>query len=101
MTKDKKNAELLKDCFTLVFASDTSCSPRVQLSELEDRDEKQNAVSITQEEMTNDLLCYLDVYKSMGMDVIHPSILKELADVLTRSLHHYLSPVQANRRGSS
>ncbi|KFO73683.1 RNA-directed DNA polymerase from mobile element jockey, partial [Cuculus canorus] len=39
-----------------------------------------------QEEVVRDLLAQLDTHKSMGLDGIHPRVLKELADVLSKPL---------------
>ncbi|KAK4807143.1 hypothetical protein QYF61_018484 [Mycteria americana] len=39
-----------------------------------------------QGEMVSDLLHHLDTHKSMGPDEIHPRVLKELAEVLTKPL---------------
>ncbi|KFO93031.1 hypothetical protein N320_12269, partial [Buceros rhinoceros silvestris] len=41
---------------------------------------------IIQEEMVSDLLYHLDAHKSMGPDGIHPRVLKELTEVLTKPL---------------
>ncbi|KAK4828082.1 LOW QUALITY PROTEIN: hypothetical protein QYF61_023142, partial [Mycteria americana] len=54
--------------------------------ELEDRDRDQNGAPIIQGEMVSDLLHHLDTHKSMGPDEIHPRVLKELAEELTKPL---------------
>ncbi|KFW97172.1 hypothetical protein N336_01861, partial [Phalacrocorax carbo] len=41
---------------------------------------------IIQGEMVSDLLHHLDTHKSMGPDGIHPKVLKELVEVLTKPL---------------
>ncbi|KFQ73584.1 hypothetical protein N337_02613, partial [Phoenicopterus ruber ruber] len=41
---------------------------------------------VVQAEMVSGLLRHLDTHKSMGPDGIHPRVLKELAEVLTRPL---------------
>ncbi|KFW63937.1 hypothetical protein AS28_13608, partial [Pygoscelis adeliae] len=41
---------------------------------------------IIQEEAVNDLLRHLDTHKSMGPDGIHPRVLRELAEELTKPL---------------
>ncbi|KFQ88792.1 hypothetical protein N337_06544, partial [Phoenicopterus ruber ruber] len=57
-----------------------------QPPEQEDRDGKQNVDPEVQGEMVSDLLRHLDTHKSMGPDGIHPRVLKELAEVLTKPL---------------
>ncbi|KAK4815820.1 hypothetical protein QYF61_007429, partial [Mycteria americana] len=54
--------------------------------ESEDRDGDQNGAPIIQGEMVSDLLHGLDIHKFVGPDEIHPRVLKELADVLTKPL---------------
>ncbi|KAK4829261.1 hypothetical protein QYF61_002653 [Mycteria americana] len=63
-----------------------NCSLRTQPLELEDRDGDQNGAPIIQGEMVSDLLHHLDTHKSMGPEEIHPRVLKELADELTKPL---------------
>ncbi|KFW67128.1 hypothetical protein AS28_05713, partial [Pygoscelis adeliae] len=41
---------------------------------------------IIQEEAVNDLLRHLDAHKSMGLDGIHPRVLRELAEELAKLL---------------
>ncbi|KFV98879.1 hypothetical protein N326_12673, partial [Eurypyga helias] len=41
---------------------------------------------IIQGEMVRDLLHHLDTHKSMGADGIHPRVLRELVEVLTKPL---------------
>ncbi|KAK4824449.1 hypothetical protein QYF61_015764, partial [Mycteria americana] len=57
-----------------------------QPPELEDRDGEQNEAPIIQGEMVSDLLHHLDTRKSMGPDGIHPRVLRELVEVLTKPL---------------
>ncbi|KFV56407.1 hypothetical protein N328_02995, partial [Gavia stellata] len=57
-----------------------------QPPEMEGRDREQNEAPTIQGEKVSDLLHHLDTQKSMGPDGIHPRVLRELAEVLTKTL---------------
>ncbi|KAK4823769.1 LOW QUALITY PROTEIN: hypothetical protein QYF61_006224 [Mycteria americana] len=86
VTKAEEKAEVLNACFASVFISRADCSLGTQPLELEDRDGDQTGAPIMQGEMVSDLLHHLDTHKSMGPDEIHPRVLKELAEELTKPL---------------
>ncbi|PKU28707.1 rna-directed dna polymerase from mobile element hypothetical protein [Limosa lapponica baueri] len=69
---------------TVAFSSKTSCSQGTNAPELDDRDGEQNEVPRIQGKRVSDLLQHLDIHKSMGPNGIHPRVLRELAEMLTK-----------------
>ncbi|KAK4816843.1 hypothetical protein QYF61_023907 [Mycteria americana] len=64
----------------------TSYPQGIQPPELEDGDGEQNKPPIIQEEAVNGLLHHLDTHQSMGLDGIHPRVLREPAEELAKPL---------------
>jgi len=86
VTKDEEKAEVINAFFASVFNSKGSCSPDTQPPEQEDRDGEQKETPKIQGEMVSDMLHHIDTHRSMGPDGIHPRVLRELVDVLTKPL---------------
>ena len=80
VTKDEEKAEVLKAFFGSVFNSKTSCSRGPQPPEAEDSDREQKEIPKGQGDMVSDLLHHIDTHKSMGLDGIHPRVLRVLAE---------------------
>ncbi|KAJ7417715.1 rna-directed dna polymerase from mobile element jockey-like [Willisornis vidua] len=82
--RDRDKAEVFNAFFASVF--NTNDRPRrPQYPELEDHDCKKEQPPVDYE-IVRDLLLQLDPDKFMGIDEIHPRILKELADVVIKPL---------------
>jgi len=86
VNKDEEKVKVLNAYFASVFNSQTSYSQDSKPPVLEDREGVQNKCPLIQEEAVNDLLCHLDVYESMGLDAIHPRVLRELVEELAKTL---------------
>jgi len=84
IAKDEEKAEVLHVFFASVFNSQTGYSQGSQPPVLEDRKGEWNKPPIMQEEAVNNLLCHLDTHKTMGLDGIHPRVLRELAEELAK-----------------
>lgn len=83
-TKNGKKTEALS-VFASVFNSQNSYPQGTQPSELEEGDREQNSTSISSGG-NSDLLLHLDCHKSMGLDGIHLRVLRELMEVLAKTL---------------
>jgi len=53
---------------------------------LVDRDGEQNKPCMIHDEIVLDLLGKLDAHKSMGLDGVHPRVLRDLADMVAKTL---------------
>ncbi|KAJ7415084.1 hypothetical protein BTVI_39456 [Pitangus sulphuratus] len=85
-TKDEEKAEILNTFFASVFNRKTGCPQGNWLPELVDRDRKLNSPPVIEEETVSDLLSHLDPHRSMGPDGIHPRVMRELAEELSKPL---------------
>ncbi|KAJ7428100.1 rna-directed dna polymerase from mobile element jockey-like [Pitangus sulphuratus] len=97
VTKDEEKTVVLNAFFASVFINKTSCPQDTQPPELEGRNREQNEAHIMQEGMVSDLLCHLDLHKSMGPDGMHPRVLRELSEELTKPLSIIYQQSWSNR----
>lgn len=81
----EEKAEVLNAFFASVFSIRISCPQDTQLPEMEVVD-GQSEAPIVEDKMVSDLLCQLDTHRSMGSDVFHPKVMRELAEVFAKTL---------------
>ena len=86
VTKAEGKAEVLNAFLASVLNRKTNCSLGIHHPEMEDRDGENNEAPIIQREVISDLLHDLDTHTSMGPDGIHPMVLRELVEMLTKTL---------------
>ncbi|KAJ7415704.1 hypothetical protein WISP_76580 [Willisornis vidua] len=77
----------LKPIQILIFTTKTGGLQNNWPLELIDNDRKLNNPPKFQEDTVSDLLKHLDPQKSMGPDGIHPTVMRELAEELTKPLY--------------
>ncbi|KAJ7421198.1 rna-directed dna polymerase from mobile element jockey-like [Willisornis vidua] len=68
------------------FNSKTHGSSDTQPPELEDKDKEHHKNAIIPGEMVSDLLHYLNMHKSIALGGMHPRVLRELVEMLTKTL---------------
>ncbi|NWT71497.1 RTXE polymerase, partial [Prunella himalayana] len=86
ITADKEKAEVLNAFFASVFSEKMTCLQDNCPLGLVDDIRGQNGLPIIQEEAVRELLGCLGVHKSVRPDGIHPTVMKELADEITKPL---------------
>lgn len=87
--EDKKKAEVFRAFFTAVSNSQINYTQGTQPPYLEAWDEEQNKPSMIQVETFRDLLLHLDCHRSVGPVVNHLRVLREMTDVIGKSLSFY------------
>ncbi len=86
MTSEDKKAEVLNTFFTSAFNKQISYPQGTLCPDLEVWDATQNTPPVIQVETVRELLLHLDCHKSMGLDRLHPRVLRGLAGVIGKPL---------------
>ena len=82
----KEKAEVLTKCFASVFTGGQAPPPVCQDPEALGVGERSRFRPTVTVEQVRVLFTKLNVYKFMGLDYIHPRVLKEMADVVAKPL---------------
>ncbi|KAF4803887.1 hypothetical protein TURU_012424 [Turdus rufiventris] len=85
VTADEK-VEVLNAFFASAFRGKMTCPQDYCPPGLVNSVREQNGPPVIQEEAVRELLCLLDVHKSMGPDGIYPRVMREMSDELLNPL---------------
>ena len=85
-TEDKEEAEVLSAFFTSAFNSQISYPQGTLCPGMKVWDDTQNTLPVIQVETVRKLLLHLGCHKSMGLDRLHPRVLRELAGMIAELL---------------
>jgi len=86
-TQNMEEAEVLNAAFASVFTSKTSLQES-QVPETREKSWSEEEVPSLEEDHVREYLSNLDIQKSMGPYGMHPQVLRELADVIVRTLNN-------------
>jgi len=85
VTEVAEKAELLNAFFASVFSA--KAGPQgSQAPEVREEAYSEDGFPLVEEDCVRDCLSDLDTHKSMGLDGMHPRVMRELADVIAESL---------------
>jgi len=85
VSTDKEKADILHNFFASVFTSNLSSRPS-PVDGLQDGDQRGKAPPTAREDQVQEHLRNLKMHMSMGLDEMHPRVLRELSNFIARPL---------------